>query len=56
MYFVIHSTVTKVKFCRLYSINSIKKRKTMRTLNTNQLSSTLPNSKSYSWNSKRRYR
>ncbi len=71
-YFVIHSTVTKLIFDRLSSINnqqwgfgyaltpiinsSIKIRTVMRTLNSNQLSSTLSHTKSYTWNSKRRYR
>lgn len=55
MYFVIHSTVTKFIHCRLSSINQLKN-KTMRTLNTNQLTDTLSKTKSHNWNSKRRYR
>ncbi len=35
---------------------SIKKRKIMRTLNSNQLTETLSNTKSNKWNNKRRYR
>ena len=54
-YFVIHSTVTKLKCRRLSSINQLKTT-IMRTLNTNQLSDTLKNTKSHTWNSKRRYR
>jgi hypothetical protein len=50
-----HSTVTKLFMCRLLSINQLKNN-TMRTLNNNQLTGTFENSKSQSWNSKRRFR
>jgi len=55
-YFVLHSTVTKLILYRLSSINQLKNEKIMRTLNSNQLSETLSNTKSNTWNSKRRYR
>ena len=55
MYFVMHSTVTKFINYRLSNINQLKKQK-MRTLNTNQLTDTLRNTKSHNWNNKRRYR
>lgn len=54
-YFVIHSTVTKLNYARLSNI-TIKKQTIMRTLNNNQLSATLTETKSSQWNSKRRYR
>ena len=63
-YFVMHSTVTKLKLSRLSSI-TIKKQQLllinqtlsiMRTLNNNQITSKSPNSNSYNWNSKRRFR
>jgi len=59
-----HSTVTKLKLRRLSSI-TIKKQQLllinqtlsiMRTLNNNQITSKSPNSKSYNWNTKRRFR
>ncbi|GAA0745131.1 hypothetical protein GCM10009431_19840 [Gaetbulibacter jejuensis] len=56
-YFVIHSTVTKIKNARLLGINiNHLKQNIMRTLNTNQLTGTLENTRSNSWNSKRRFR
>lgn len=54
-YFVIHSTVTNNNLSRLLSINN-QKTNIMRTLSSNQLSGTLQSTKSYTWNSKRRYR
>ena len=39
-----------------YRLLSITKNKTMRTLNSNQLTEQLPTTKSYVWNAKRRYR
>ena len=54
-YFVMHSTVTNLNYGRLSSI-TIKKQTIMRTLNTNQLSGTLIETKSNQWNTKRRYR
>lgn len=59
-----HSTVTKLYFCRLLSITSIKhaeissvlKSNIMRTLHNNQLSSTVTETRIYTWNKKRRYR
>ena len=38
------------------SLLLITKTKTMRTLNSNQLTEQLPTTKSYVWNAKRRYR
>jgi len=62
-YYVIHSTVTKLIFGRLFSIIikqqlfiNQSKIKIMRTLNNNQLSGTLNGTKSHEWNTKRRYR
>ena len=49
------STVTVLRFPRLLSINRLKQ-KIMRTLNSNQLSSTSAATRSYTWNSKRRLR
>jgi hypothetical protein len=49
------STVTNNNFSRLLSINN-QKTNIMRTLSSNQLSGTLQSTKSYTWNSKRRYR
>lgn len=37
-------------------INQDKKNETMRTLDSNQLTSNLRGSKSYTWNTKRRYK
>ena len=54
-YFVIHSTVTNSISCRLSNI-TIKKQTIMRTLNNNQLTGTLTETKSNQWNTKRRYR
>ena len=54
-YFVMHSTVTFYIYGRLSSINQLKT-SIMRTLNNNQLSGTLSKTKSYNWNSKRRFR
>ncbi len=52
-----HSTVTKIKNARLLGINiNHLKQNIMRTLNTNQLTGTLENTRSNSWNSKRRFR
>ncbi|SDS42070.1 hypothetical protein SAMN04515667_2139 [Formosa sp. Hel1_31_208] len=58
-YFVMHSTVTILLFCRLSSITSIinnLNQNIMRTLNSNQLTSTSTETKTYTWNTKRRYR
>jgi hypothetical protein len=49
------STVTNYFFSRLLSINN-QKTNIMRTLSNNQLTGTLQSTKSYTWNSKRRYR
>ena len=54
-YFVIHSTVTKMLNGRLSSI-TIKYKNIMRTLNNNQISNTLNSTKSFTWNTKRRFR
>lgn len=54
-YFVMQSTVTNFLFSRLLSINN-QKTNIMRTLSNNQLTGTLQSTKSYTWNSKRRYR
>jgi hypothetical protein len=59
-----HSTVTNLVICRLNSITSIKhaefisvlKLTIMRTLNNNQLTSTITKTRIYTWNKKRRYR
>jgi hypothetical protein len=53
-YFVLHSTVTKHIYGRLYSITN--KIKTMRTLNNNQITQQLSTTKTYNWNTKRRFR
>jgi hypothetical protein len=50
-----HSTVTNLIYCRLSNI-TIKKQTIMRTLNNNQITGTLTESKGNQWNSKRRYR
>ena len=54
-YFVMQSTVTNNNLYRLLSINN-QKTTIMRTLSNNQLTGTLQTTKSYTWNSKRRYR
>ncbi len=54
-YYVLHSTVTNYIIRRLLSITN-QKLEIMRTLNTNQLKGTLSSTKSFNWNSKRRYR
>ncbi|WP_338733915.1 hypothetical protein [Mangrovimonas cancribranchiae] len=51
-----HSTVTILDFGRLLGVNQSKNTFIMRTLNNNQISGTLSNTKSYTWNTKRRYR
>ena len=53
-YFVLHSTVTNYKYVRLYNITV--KLKKMRTLNNNQISQKLSTTKTYNWNTKRRFR
>jgi hypothetical protein len=53
-YFVLHSTVTNYKYVRLYNITT--KLKKMRTLNNNQISQKLSTTKTYNWNTKRRFR
>ncbi len=49
------STVTFLFLYRLLGIHQLNK-KIMRTLNNNQLTSKTTESKSYAWNSKRRFR
>jgi len=49
------STVTILFLCRLLGVDQLKQN-IMRTLNNNQLSSKSTESKSYTWNSKRRFR
>ena len=49
-----HSTVTKTIVLRLFSITF--KTSIMRTLDSNELTSRVKQSKAYAWNSKRRYR
>ncbi|MFT4804671.1 MAG: hypothetical protein ACJAZK_001247 [Psychroserpens sp.] len=59
-----HSTVTNLLIHRLVSITSIIYAKlilvlkpiSMRTLNRNQITSTITESRIYTWNKKRRYR
>ncbi len=51
-----HSTVTFMLTWRLLSITSIKKQIIMRTLNSNQLTSVSTETKTFTWNQKRRYR
>ena len=54
-YLVMQSTVTILFLCRLLGVDQLKQN-IMRTLNNNQISSKSTESKSYTWNSKRRFR
>ena len=55
-YFVIHSTVTFFILIRLYSIIKKLKNNKMRTFNNNQITQKLSETKSYTWNARRRFK